>query len=103
MDTINHQVSNNPDDDNMKEVAYASNVAEDILNNIETKFDFERWSTLSRDELAEAFVDLTGIYAAFKNDAVLTRLENRSELLEEMATYMHNFLFEAAKREGYAP
>jgi hypothetical protein len=93
MDTINHQVSNNPDDDSMKEAVTASDVADNILNNQVSDYDIN--DLMTAEEQAECFRELIGIWA--NRDRYEGRLFARMEMTELMERAITN----AAIRKGY--
>jgi hypothetical protein len=93
MDTINHLVSNNPDDDNMKEVVTASQVADNIMNNQVSDYDINDLMTV--EEQAECFREIVGIWAS---------REPRCSLITmclDMTYSMDYNLRSAAVRKGY--
>jgi hypothetical protein len=95
MDTINHQVSNNPDDDNMKEVVTATDVADNILNNQVSDYDIN--DLLSVEEQAECFRELVGIWASRgKKESI-----DRELARVDMTTLMESAIYYAAIMKGY--
>lgn len=88
-------------DDHDEAKPLASDVANDIMNNVLTEYDITTWKTLTDAEMAEAFRDIIGIIAAFKFDHELAVLENRSTLLFEIQDYLDTVLTEWARKEGY--
>jgi hypothetical protein len=103
MDTINHQVSNNPGDDNMKDLPFAQEVATDILNNVKTDYDFSAWQTLSDAEQAQAFRELIGEMASYKYDPQFSSAANQSIRLLNIDAFLETVIKGWAVREGYAP
>ena len=83
-------------------VPFAEDVAHDIMNNINTEFDYMDWSLLSEGDIVEAFNQLVGVVATFKADASLTPAQNRSERLSEIETSMYGFLKAWAVNEGFS-
>jgi hypothetical protein len=94
MDTINHQISNNPDDDNMKEVVTASDVADNIMNNQVSDYDIN--DLLSVEEQAECFRELVGIWAS-RGSEPLSSLITRLDLINHIESTLEN----AAISKGY--
>jgi hypothetical protein len=95
MDTVNSQVSNNPDDDNMKEVVTASDVADNIMNNQVSDYDINDLMTV--EEQAECFREIVGIWASRgKQESV-----DRDLARVDMTTVMESAIYYAAIRKGY--
>jgi hypothetical protein len=94
MDTINHQISNNPDDDNMKEVVTAQEVADNIMNNQVSDYDIN--DLMSIEDQAECFRDLIGIWASRENMEV-----GRKIARIDMTTCMEKTIEIAAIAKGY--
>jgi hypothetical protein len=95
MDTINHQISNNPDDDNMKEVVTASQVADNIMNNQVSDYDIN--DLLSVEDQAECFREMVGIWASRGKQASIDRDLARID----MTSVMESAIYYAAIRKGY--
>ena len=83
-------------------VPFAADVADDIMCNINTEFDYMDWSSLSEQNIVEAFNQIVGVIATFKADASLTPAENRSERLSDIETSMYGFLKAWAVKEGFS-
>jgi hypothetical protein len=93
MDTINHQISNNPDDDNMKEVVTAQDVALNMLNNQVPTYDIN--DLMDIETQAELARELIGIWAS---------REPRCSLISmclNMVDQMESAITNAAISKGY--
>ncbi len=83
-------------------VPFAEDVANDILSNYSSEFDYMDWSSLSEGDIVEAFNQIVGVIATFKADKNLTIAQNRSERLSDIETCIHGFLKAWAVNEGYS-
>ncbi len=80
----------------------AEEVAQDIMDNINTEHDFMDWASLSEQSIVEAFNEVIGTIATFKADKALNRLENRSERLSQIEDCIEGYLKAWALKEGFS-
>jgi hypothetical protein len=82
---------------------YASEVANDIMNNQVSDYDYSDWASMKDSNIVEAFGEVIGTIATFKYDPAIGLLENRSERLTQIEERIEGFLKAWAIREGYLP
>jgi hypothetical protein len=68
---------------------------------IKGEIDYNYWSSLDFNARADAFDDLVAIIGSYEYDTSLSLLENRSERYAEVRSFIDNFFYYHAKREGY--
>jgi hypothetical protein len=79
----------------------ASEVANDIMNNQVSHYDYNDWASMKDSNIVEAFGEVIGTIASYKYDSGLSLLEHRSERLSQIEDRIEGFLKAWAIREGY--
>lgn len=80
---------------------YASEVADDILSNVNTEFDLCDWSASDDAEQAELLRELITIIASYKYERALSSLENSAERLSRVEAVLQTAIEGWAVKEGY--
>jgi hypothetical protein len=79
----------------------ASEVANDIMNNQVSDYDYNDWASLKDSNIVEAFGEVIGTIATFEYDSGISLLENRSDRLSQVEELIKGYLTAWAAKEGY--